>query len=100
MGGDADKQQLRAFALHVKDSHGLKTAWYFGFDAHPFQMRHTCSVFDYVKFGPYRPRYGGLSSWNTNQRMYRKAEDNWLEITHKFQHKATVLGDNAAEPNF
>ena len=48
-------------------------------------MPQDKKAFDYVKLGPYIESLGGLKSPNTNQRMYKREDDSWNDITVVFQ---------------
>ena len=69
MGGDNSPADVNAFAAYIKSFYNLKVGWYSG--------RPTISeyidgrYFDYIKIGPYIPKYGPLDDPNTNQRMYK-----------------------------
>ena len=78
MGGDADPQEVQRLAAHVKD---LKTAWYSG------RMNMPEKGFDYVKLGPYIESLGGLKSEKTNQRLYKRVGEEWIDITSSFWKK-------------
>ena len=82
MGGDSDLDELyhlfRFFPLLFKD---LKLAWYTGRENIPNDLP---SSIDYIKLGPYKSEFGPLGNPNTNQRLYYKTNDVWLDITHKF----------------
>jgi anaerobic ribonucleoside-triphosphate reductase activating protein len=67
MGGDGDPAGVDRLAALVRKS--LKTAWYSG-KAELSKAIHL-ENFDYVKLGPYDPKFGGLDSPDTNQRFYR-----------------------------
>ncbi len=81
MGGDADPQQVARRAGEIK-KRGLKTAWYSGREDFPADF--PADRLDFLKLGPYREEFGGLRSPNTNQRLYRREGDKWLDITHLF----------------
>ena len=78
MGGDADPQEVKRLAAHIK---GLNTAWYSGRTILPE------NGFDYVKIGPYIESLGGLKSPITNQRLYKRVGDTWQDITSSFWKK-------------
>ena len=80
MGGDAEPAEVARLAEHVK---GLKTAWYSGRPSTPNNLS-TPTPFHYVKFGPYIEALGGLKSPTTNQRLYKRENDNWTDITSVF----------------
>lgn len=72
MGGDTNIPNLMTLAQHTKRKFGLRTAWYSGLAFMPTMDRATSAVFDYIKVGPYREKYGPLTSRTTNQRFYAK----------------------------
>jgi len=80
MGGDADPAEVFRLAEHVK---GLKTAWYSGRQSTPNNLKSTIPL-HYVKFGPYIEELGGLKSKKTNQRLYKRENDKWTDITSVF----------------
>jgi anaerobic ribonucleoside-triphosphate reductase activating protein len=44
-------------------------------------------AFDYVKLGPYIEELCGLKSEKTNQRLYKREDDSWKDITNSFWKK-------------
>jgi anaerobic ribonucleoside-triphosphate reductase activating protein len=82
MGGDQDPQSVSLMAAYVQQS-GLKAAWYSG----RMTMPGTDSPFAYVKLGPYIEALGGLKSEKTNQRLYKRAGEEWEDITSIFWRK-------------
>ena len=79
MGGDAEPEEVAKWAAYIKDR-GLKTAWYSGRTSYPREPR----VLDYLKLGPYIESLGGLKSPTTNQRLYKREDDSWVDITSVF----------------
>ena len=87
MGGDAEPEEVARWAEYSKDR-GLKTAWYSGRTAFPRNPRNPSTPsFDYVKLGPYIEALGGLKSEQTNQRLYKRVGDEWVDITSSFWKK-------------
>ena len=80
MGGDANPEEVAQWAHHVRP---LKTAWYSG----RMNMPQDDNAFDYVKLGPYIESLGGLKSPTTNQRLYKRENDSWTDITSVFWKK-------------
>lgn len=85
MGGDdapfADNLVELADYCHKR---GVKTALYSGATSIPdYLWKH----FDYIKIGPYMQELGGLVNKTTNQRMYKKHDIYWEDITSKFWKK-------------
>ena len=87
MGGDADPAEVARWAEWVKKlkikNYELKTAWYSG----RMHMPQDEKAFDYVKLGPYIEELGGLKSEKTNQRLYKREDDSWKDITNSFWKK-------------
>lgn len=93
MGGSNDIPALHTLAEHVKKNHHLLTAWYTGSVLHPQSDRPICTVFDFIKTGPYIEALGPLNNPNTNQRFYAKGSAlhkmdasprMWYDVTDKF----------------
>lgn len=82
MGGDAEPEEVARWAAYLKDG-GLSTAWYSG----RMNMPKDEKAFDYVKLGPYIEALGGLKSEKTNQRLYKREDDSWIDITSVFWKK-------------
>lgn len=85
MGGDANYQDLYALTLAFKFKHPcMKFAMYSG----AVQMNDLMSeCLDYYKVGPFIPEKGPLNNPGTNQRFYIKNQNNWQDITYRFQMK-------------
>jgi len=84
MGGDNDLKTLRTLVSWIKANTGLKVGWYSGRSS---WTKSIMEGFDYVKFGPYKEKYGPLSSPTTNQVLLRyiPALGEWLDITPYFR---------------
>ncbi len=80
MGGDSDPDEVARWAEYVRP---LKTAWYSGRTSFPRNPR----ALDYLKLGPYIESLGGLKSPTTNQRLYKREDDKWIDITSVFWKK-------------
>ena len=80
MGGDAAPDEVAHWAAYVTER-DLKTAWYSGRTSYPKNPR----TLDYLKLGPYIESLGGLKSPDTNQRFYKREDDNWIDLTSVFQ---------------
>ena len=80
MGGDANPEEVAQWAHRVCP---LRTAWYSG----RMNMPQDDKAFDYVKLGPYIESLGGLKSEKTNQRLYKREDDSWTDITSVFWKK-------------
>ena len=87
MGGDADPEEVIRWANYIHGlqgtGNGLRTAWYSG----RMNMPQDEKAFDYVKLGPYIESLGGLKSPTTNQRLYKRVENEWTDITSTFWKK-------------
>jgi anaerobic ribonucleoside-triphosphate reductase activating protein len=98
MGGDAAPEEVAKWAEYVKKlkikHYELKTAWYSGRQQSSIidqsSINRQSSIvqssipFDYVKLGPYIESLGGLKSPTTNQRLYKRVGDEWIDITSSF----------------
>ena len=82
MGGDAEPEEVAKWANYCKGER-LKTAWYSG----RMMMPKDEKAFDYVKLGPYIEELGGLKSEKTNQRLYKRENGEWKDITSSFWKK-------------
>ena len=80
MGGDANPEEVAQWAHRVRP---LRTAWYSG----RMNMPQDDKAFDFVKLGPYIESLGGLKSEKTNQRLYKREDDSWTDITSVFWKK-------------
>lgn len=90
MGGDAEPEEVIRWANYIKGvesqesrAKSLKTAWYSGRN----NMPNNQKAFDYVKLGPYIESLGGLKSQKTNQRLYKRVGEEWVDITSSFWRK-------------
>ena len=80
-GFPEDQAEVISYAeyAHAK---GLKTCLYCGRDT---GIESWMYVFDYIKLGSYREELGSLDSKTTNQRLYRKNDENKYEdMTNRF----------------
>lgn len=85
MGGDRYYEALTTLITEVQQRYPqLKWAMYSGRTDIPPSLK---SLLDYYKVGPYIAKYGPLDNINTNQRMYRKKDGMWEDITFRFQKK-------------
>lgn len=84
MGGINDYSTLANLMRHIKYK-GLKVALYSG---HAEMNSEIAEIVDYYKTGPYIQELGPLNYPTTNQRFFKKMENNkWIDITYKFQLK-------------
>lgn len=84
MGGDQNLEELRRL-MKIAQLSSLKVALYTGTSDQHILGHIMCLPVDYVKYGPYIEKYGGLSSLTTNQVMLKRNHDSWDDITYKFQ---------------
>ena len=81
MGGINDYETLAKLMKEVKEW-GLKVAIYSGHEhIEPIIEPYV----DYYKVGPYKPKYGPLNQKTTNQKFFKKENNEWVDITYKFQ---------------
>ena len=83
MGGINDYESLVNFMKHIKYK-GLKVALYSG---HSEMNPEVAQIADFYKIGPYIQELGPLNAETTNQRFFKKENNNWIDITYKFQQK-------------
>ena len=84
MGGDANQDEVIKMAEFVHKTFDKKVAWYSGKQTFPKDI----TPFQYLKLGPYNPKYGGLDKKTTNQRMYKIYNTKPIDITNRFWRKA------------
>lgn len=79
-GERSDRNELEDIACRGKER-GLKTCLYSGRDTkiEPWMYRY-----DYVKTGSYKKKLGALDKKTTNQRMYKKTDMGYIDITSAF----------------
>lgn len=83
MGGDRHVEEIEKLARFIHQSSTVKVAWYSGRNAFPPHF----DLFQYVKLGAYQPEKGGLTSPNTNQRLYKNCNNVPIDITDCFWKK-------------
>jgi len=87
MGGDAEPLYVNLLARYLHTAHPkFKVGWYSG------RLRISSGVnkgdFDYIKIGPYIAHLGPLNKQTTNQRLYRRSDDDsFIDITARFWEK-------------
>ena len=86
MGGDGDPVAVERLCAFIKQSLGLRSAWWSGRPALPEGL--DLDHFDYLKTGPYIEALGGLKNPQTNQRLYRVREGALEDITFRFWKQA------------
>lgn len=85
MGGDRYIDQIINLCDQIKrDYPKLKIAMYSGRQKF---IKELAEKLDYYKIGPYIPEYGPMNLKTTNQIFYKKENNNWIDITFKFQRK-------------
>lgn len=89
MGGDIAPFQVAEFVRYISEKKHLKTAWYSGKKELP--QNFSLDYFDFIKIGPYMPKYGSLSSPTTNQRLYRIDNGKMVDITSMFWRKSSAV---------
>ena len=83
MGGDDYEQEPQLLeALCYCRGKGFKTALYSGFNIFPNDI--LSEQLDYVKVGSYEQDLGPLNYPTTNQRLYKKENGEWKDITYRF----------------
>lgn len=83
MGGDMEPDAVNDLARHIRRNYPeLKIGWYSG--AETITVFTEYQNFDYLKFGPYIRKLGGLNSPKTNQRMYEVVGGCLRDITPRF----------------
>lgn len=92
MGGDANPKEINDLATYISVKNMcnykfLKIGWYSGKDELSEDI--DISLFNYIKFGRYDEKLGGLNKETTNQKMYEvfvneNKEFDLRDITSKF----------------
>lgn len=80
LGEGNDKKELQRLITYTKHL-GFKTCLYSGSDD---GILDDYQDLDYYKKGSFKKEYGPLNNKNTNQHMYKKIEEKWIDITSKF----------------
>lgn len=65
----------------IANGFGIKTCLYSGRNT---QIEEWMQIFDYIKLGNYNEKLGPLDKPTTNQRMYKKTDDFYIDITSEF----------------
>ena len=81
--GEHNPDYLKFLTVMIQNR-GFKSALYSGFDFEELP-EGLADCFDFVKCGSYREELGGLSEKTTNQRMLKKVDDEFMDITKEFQ---------------
>ena len=87
MGGDASPKEVEQCSVFLREQSNrrLKTAWYSG--KNEFSKECSLNNFNYIKLGAYIKHLGGLDSKTTNQRFYKIANGEMINITKTFLQK-------------
>jgi len=84
MGGDNDPKEILILAGIIKIYYpNIKVAWYSGRKTVSVSAIHLLCL-DYIKTGPFIKEKGPLDNPNTNQHLYMKEENKYVDITYKF----------------
>ena len=83
MGGDQHMQDLLSILRKIKREAGLKTGVYSGSDDFDL-FAPVFPYLDFLKIGPYKKEFGGLTSPTTNQKFFRKEAGQWVDRTQLF----------------
>lgn len=62
-------------------SYDFKTCLYCGRDC---KIEEWMECFDYIKIGSYKQEFGDLSKRTTNQKLFKKTNNGYIEITYLF----------------
>ncbi len=79
-GTNAEREEFRAYVNYAK-RRGLKACLYSGRDTIIEPWMH---LFDYIKLGSFQEALGPLDSIRTNQKMYQKTAQGYIDITSIF----------------
>lgn len=83
MGGDVAPDEVNDLAAFIRKQHpALKIGWYSGDES--ITVFTEYANFDYLKFGSYNQKKGGLNSPKTNQRLYKVEGGILKDITNHF----------------
>ena len=84
--GDGSKESQTEILSYVQECNkrDYKICLYSGRDT---VIEEWMKQFDYVKVGSYREEFGPLTSETTNQRMWMKEVDKYVDITERFWDK-------------
>ena len=95
MGEGGRFDDVFKWAHYLKTTYGCKTALYTGMSWDEFKGNLMSGVilnFDYLKYGPYDEKRGGLSQISTNQRFLKlqimeNGSREWCDLTYRFRPK-------------
>lgn len=91
MGGDWEIEELKKLKKIIEE-YKLKTAIYSGSDRLETFITLKELRFNYIKIGSYQEKRGGLRSKETNQKMYKLENGNYIDITNRFLLKENLNG--------
>lgn len=82
LGEGNDKKNLIEIVKYIRKKYNtLKIALYSGRARVGDELE---GLFDFIKIGPYMPKYGPLNKKTTNQRLYEIKNGEKVDITYKF----------------
>lgn len=85
MGGDSDYQSIYDLTKEIKRSYpNLKVAIYSGRQEMNYLIE---DIIDYYKVGPWIEELGGLNKKTSNQKLYKKENNEWVDITYRLWEK-------------
>ena len=82
MGGTQELNQLKS-AIDIVKTFNLKTCIYTG-EEYSEKFDKILKSINYIKFGPYINKFGGLDKRTTNQRFYQVIDGVLKDITYLF----------------
>lgn len=86
MGGDSDPAEVDRLAAYVYKTYPeYKVGWYSG--RQKLSVAINKENFDFIKLGPYESQLGGLKEKTTNQRLYKKTDGEFRDVTSRFWKK-------------
>lgn len=77
---DYEHNEFKMMCNHIHNC-GFKTCLYCGRNC---GIEEWMECFDYIKIGSYKQELGDLSMRTTNQRLYKKTENGYVDITYLF----------------
>jgi anaerobic ribonucleoside-triphosphate reductase activating protein len=80
MGGDWNPEELLSYIKMAKEAR-FTTAVYVGGTTFYVPI---LEYLDFIKTGAYIESLGGLSSRDTNQKMWKKENNDWIDMTSSF----------------
>ncbi len=79
-GTTVERNEMQDYIEHIHLA-SMKAALYCGRDT---TIESWMEGFDYVKIGRFYPDKGPLTAPTTNQKMYMKERNKWIDITYSF----------------